>query len=239
MSKRTKSTARKRSRARVKSRVNSLSRSRTKSRSKSPAKIGGHLRPSPTEHAADLDRDTEMMGNDGFIYKVSLRKDGSHFWQNLGYTVGKAPSTGNHTIILQGANENNPREMVKFTVNDKFLQQLNQKPKIKIEPKRRIYYFGPKAKSYVKIGDLYIRGDYIMHNSLSQKELHDLTHSAEYRKLTKKLDDLKDYRVTKELRKLSEKILLVSASACTELANAICVHVDGNYIDALMIVDYS
>ena len=112
MSKRTKSTARKRSRARVKSRVNSLSRSRTKSRSKSPAKIGGHLRPSPTEHAADLDRDTEMMGNDGFIYKVSLRKDGSNSFQFFGYTVGKAPSTRIHTITLQGADENNPSEMV-------------------------------------------------------------------------------------------------------------------------------
>lgn len=187
-------------------------------------------RPSPSEHASELDLGTEMMGNDGYLYRV-CRRAKAKYWRNLGYKVDKKALTKGKYKIVISEMVNKPKikyDEVCINVDEDFLENLKNKPKIKVENNRKTYLFGPKEKEYTLVCNIYIRGMFLIMEKIMRPQFLSMNANPIWKRLyplNKKFEEsINNYNNVKLIRKIiSDKLLFVGEASCNEFSLAVCI----------------
>lgn len=135
-------------------------------------------RPSPSAHASEQNIGTLMKGNDGNMYIVKERTNGSKYWMKTklaGDQKYKKP-VGNNKIIFNSFNlsYNYKKNNKIINVTDSFLEVLKKKPKNIIKSDGKAYVFGKLFDSQYYLVDKYFpNGDALIINAtkLTNKDI--------------------------------------------------------------------
>jgi hypothetical protein len=104
------------------------------------------VRPSPSVHASEQKIGTCMKGNDGNIYVIKERVDGTKYWMKTRLSAQKKPTkiVGKNKIIFNTfeLSYNYKKYNLIVNISDSFLEILNKKPKYIVKNQGNAYIFG-------------------------------------------------------------------------------------------------
>lgn len=104
------------------------------------------VRPSPSVHASEQKIGTCMKGNDGNIYVIKERVDGTKYWMKTRLSAQKKPTkiVGKNKIIFNTfeLSYNYKKNNSVINITESFLEILNKKPKYIVKDKGNAYVFG-------------------------------------------------------------------------------------------------
>jgi hypothetical protein len=202
-------------------------------------------RKAPNEHASETPIGKLATGNDGCIYQVVLRKDGTKYWKRTILVPGKYKIKSSKNKILVGEIYIDNGGPV-FNVTDEFLKVLARKPK-SIRSGKGL----SQGNAYV-FGKLYSTGYYLAGSHNNDGAQTGILNSANIKsdefakihdfKLWKKLyfrekfKRWEDRTTLSEVRKtISNRILFVGDTDGGDVGANIFIHLDNGNIDSIII----